>query len=398
MAARRYYNRRDNYGRWSNGANKGAPKRGNKAPNRYYAAGGKSYTTSRAQFAANQVATRGGARKSGYAAYAERQATLKKAERAQKIKSTVKKAAVVAAVAAGGYVAYKNRGAFKRSGGPNMDWDTTPVSAMGGSEPVTQQGPMVPATGGVPTKPGKMVVPADSAPAVDRTPPGQVPGRSVKRGPRGNLPAKDGNAYRLNGDYQIVNARGKAYASPEAENRFTGFKEVAGEQAPSPLKNRSGKGAGVQDPVAYEGAPVNLIKIRKTSTNLNEIRQRQSTINSALNAKLKKAGLTPGQGVLKSDGTKYSDAERQELGIQIKGAARTALNKQKRAEKAEKNSALDDIVAGKKVESASRAKAFAKEVNKNAVAMPDIDIALIAYDKGKATAEQRRLLKRNDLI
>lgn len=386
--ARRYYNKRDNYGRWSNGSNKAAPKRGNKAPNRYYSPGGKSYTTSKAQFAANQVATRGGARKSGYAAHQERQAALKKAERSKNIKSTVKKAAVIAAVAAGGYVAYKNRGSFKRSGGPKMDWDTTPVSAMGGSEPVRVQGPDVPATGGKATIPKQMIIPAASA-IISRIPPGQVPGRS-----RGNLPSRDGNAYKLNGQYTAVNSRGKPYATQESEDRFTGFKEVRGEKAAKPMS--SGGRSGVQDPVAYESAPVNLIKIRKTSTDLNAIRTRQSKINSELNAKLKKAGLTPGQGVLKSDGTKYTDAERQELGVQIKKGVKNAS---KQTKSKVRMTQADAVIAGEKAKlQAGVSRAAARAIGKASEGMPDIDAALVKYDLGTATAAQRTLLRRAGLI
>lgn len=187
MARGRYYNKRDRYGRWSNGGVSAAPRKRSKGQR--------------------------------YAAYQTRLAAEKKATRNKRLKT----AGAVALVAVGAVAAYQlNKSRVKGISGPG-------IAPQTGSTPITDLAPNVPAVGGKSTIPGKLQTLTTALGAVSAAqkliPPGQVPGRSstVHREPTGGV---------------------TSFGAPKIHRLPS---SMAGAKAPKPHSN--GKSTGISDTV-----------------------------------------------------------------------------------------------------------------------------------------------------
>lgn len=196
--ARRYYNKRDRYGRWSNGSNRAAPHR----------------ATYRKQSKGQR-----------YAAYQTRVAAQKKATRNKRLKT----AAAVGLVAAGAVVAYKmntraNQGpkgyrSLGEFGTGNIN-RTGKIATRAGAQgfapsaPIKSQGPKVPASGGVPTLPKAIKMATSAMTGVTA---------AKKLIPPGAVSAKSKDHTIDQSKYLAVGAKGTPYKNQRHAN-IGGFK------------------------------------------------------------------------------------------------------------------------------------------------------------------------------
>lgn len=326
---------------------------------------------------------------------------------------------------------YRNPSGFLGMGAP---------SASVGHHPVQHTGPTIPATGRKSNIPKPMTIKGSAiAPGqFKRTPPGQATAAPT--------PAK---SFRQSQEFAIepslyvpVNKRGVPYKNDAAVNKYWGqFKALKADQYGKPMAGAmpgKAKGAGINDPIetptghsggvshvrdssgptAPKAAGTRRQQARRSILNdpramdlvpttygdtYSDVHSKKAfytaqmaaadnvrvakdgsgaetyrTTNAALHKKLKEAGLS-------QIGDVQSAKERELTGKQVAKAI-----------KAEKKAAEAEAMVAARRAAASAAMRQLKDADFEGD--PVLDVAMIAFDKGKATTEQRRALRRAGLI
>ena len=349
----------------------------------------------------------------------------------------VAKGAAVAGLAIGlGAVAYSQRKSISSIGRRPAAGAATSV----GHFPVQHSGPTVPATGKRANVPKPLTIKGSAIKPgqFKRTPPGQNAAQ----------PATP-KSFRQSQEFAIekslyvpVNKRGVPYKNDAAVNKYWGqFKEVkglsVGTKMPRPMEGKEA-GAGINDPIqtptGHSGGVSNVRDSSGPTAPKAAGTRRQQARRSILNDP-RAMDLVP-----TSYGDTYSDvhskkafktaqmaaADNVKVAKDGSGAAKYRTENAKLAKKLKEAglSQIGDIqsqkerdLTGKQVAKAVKAAEKAAAAENMAAARraaasaamrqlkdadfegdPVLDVAMIAYDKGKASTEQRRALRRAGLI